>query len=236
MPISVIIPAYGHAEFLLESITSVLVSSPEVVGQLVVVADGDRECYGVSKAVDDVRVLSLLLESNNGSYIAQNTGIRHASCDWITFVGADDILAPRRLERMLELAESVGPKAVVNSWHKKLFEGGTLGKMNTEALGGVFMYHRSMLAELGGFRAWPCTADSDLYWRAMRNRGRRAVVMRPLYLYRQHGDQLTKREDTAFGSDARKRYELMARGSKEIFVEAATGAIEEQTPAQQGVV
>ena len=130
---------------------------------------------------------------------------------------------------LLDIATPLGWRAVANTWHRKMSAAGTPAKLGSEALGGVFMYSREMLDKLGGFKDWPCSADTDMYNRAIEAGGIRAIHKKPTYLYRQHGEQITKRAATAFGAPLRLAYQSAASHVEDIHVKLATGCVKERT-------
>lgn len=93
--ISVIIPCYNDGAYLRESVNSVLVQQGEfLLSEVVVVDDGSDDAAtldALSNLSDDPRVLTLPNEEPKGPGGARNTGVRHASGDWIVFLDADDV-------------------------------------------------------------------------------------------------------------------------------------------------
>lgn len=227
--VDVIIPVRDHAEFLGAAIESVFASTGGVEPHVIVVSDGDQDAHTVAlQMAQGRRMTAILLEGHSGAYIAINTGLRERLSTWVTFCGADDMFEPRRLEAMIEVAEDAGEMAIANTWHTKMDESGRRLKLSSETLGGVFMYHREMVEALGGFRPWPCSADTEFYHRAIMRGGVRRIRSKPTYLYRKHANQLTSREGTRFGSDVRRRFESDMMEPKQIYVEPVYGRVIER--------
>lgn len=194
----------------------------------IVVCDGDEDAFRVASWWRDGSVTALLLGEQSGPYVAMNTGLAESTAEWITFCGADDEYADGRIKQLLNLSRVYGWTSVLNTWHEKIDRKGRHIKGGTEALGGVFMYHRNMMERLGGFEAWPCSADTDLYRRAIDAGGHRAIVKRPLYRYRQHGNQITHRGATSFGSKVRNAYESIMAIKRPTHVEPKCADIVER--------
>lgn len=100
--VSVVIPAYNAEHTLPETLASALDQTYRDF-EVVVVDDGSTDdTAGVARGVGDdrVRVISV---ANGGVARARNTGIREASGEFITFLDADDLWRPTKLERQIEL-------------------------------------------------------------------------------------------------------------------------------------
>ena len=227
--VDVIIPVRGHAKYLGGAIDSIFDSSGDIEPHVIVVSDADRAAYDVAaKRMSGGNMTAVLLEEHSGAYIAINTGLRERLSTWVTFCGADDMFEPQRLEWMVGASADAGEMAIANTWHTKMDEAGRRLKLSSETLGGVFMYHHKMIDALGGFRPWPCSADTEFYHRAIIRGGQRRIRSKPAYLYRKHKDQLTSREATRFGSDVRRRYESDMMEPKQVYVEPVFGRVIER--------
>ncbi len=103
--ISVIIPVYNAEDFLEEAILSVF-SQTYTDWELILVDDGstDRSSLICDKASKQNNRVTVVHTSNNGVSHARNVGLKLAKGAYITFVDADDLLAPSALETMLNVA------------------------------------------------------------------------------------------------------------------------------------
>jgi len=109
-PVSVVIPAYNAERFVGEAIASVLAQTCKP-SEIIVVNDGstDRTADRVAAFVD----VKLASKQNGGPGSARNFGLRHATQPLVAFLDADDLWAPRKLERQIEvLRRSGAPKFV----------------------------------------------------------------------------------------------------------------------------
>jgi glycosyltransferase involved in cell wall biosynthesis len=113
--VSVIMPNFNKGPYIEHSIRSVLAQTLTDF-ELVIVDDGstDGSIETVEKmAKHDGRVRLIKHERNQGVAAARNTGIRSATSKVLTFIDSDDLFAPERLRRIVEvLADS---EAVVYS-------------------------------------------------------------------------------------------------------------------------
>lgn len=94
--VSVIIPAYNQAEFIPEAIDSVLGQSQQD-WELIVVDDGSTDATATAvQAYADPRI-RYVYQENRGLPGARNSGIRHATGEYLAFLDADDYYHPEKL-------------------------------------------------------------------------------------------------------------------------------------------
>lgn len=113
--VSVIVPVYNAAEYLDGCISSILASTYADF-ELILVDDGSTDASGdVCDAYADmdsrVRVVHTV---NMGVSAARNTGIDAARGAFLTFVDADDIVAPEMIGRLRSTINADTPASVVN--------------------------------------------------------------------------------------------------------------------------
>jgi len=102
MKISVIIPTYNRANFLLKTIQSVLDQSI-LPYEIIVVDDGSTdETQAIIKDSPFYDKLIYLRQENKGVSSARNRGIDIAKGEWICFLDSDDIWYPSKLEKQIE--------------------------------------------------------------------------------------------------------------------------------------
>lgn len=102
-PLSIIVPAY-NVESTLDDCLSSIVSQSFADWELWLVDDGSTDRTTVlcdHWAAKDKRI-SVLHQSNKGLSGARNSGLEHAQGLYVTFVDADDKLAPDTLIRLME--------------------------------------------------------------------------------------------------------------------------------------
>lgn len=104
--VSVIIPLYNAETTIAAALDSVRLQTYQGIVETIVVDDG---CTDAS--VEQVRryqklfpdfAITLLRQQNKGVSAARNTGIRHASGEFIALLDADDVWFPGKLERQTE--------------------------------------------------------------------------------------------------------------------------------------
>ncbi len=112
--VSVIISAYNAAQFIAQTLDSVLSQTLEDI-EIIVVDDGstdDTAAIVSEYAAKDPRV-SLLRQSNQFAGVARNNGMAHASGEYYYFLDADDYIEPEALALMLQNAQEHDADIVV---------------------------------------------------------------------------------------------------------------------------
>lgn len=104
--VSVVIPTYGRADYLLAAIDSVLAQT-RPPGEIIVVDDGspDDTADRVASLVRAGRVRYVRRE-NGGLAAARNTGAAHAAGAFLLFLDDDDLLVPTALEALVDALET----------------------------------------------------------------------------------------------------------------------------------
>lgn len=107
--ISVLVPAYNVAPWLPDCLDSVLAQTYQNL-EIIVVDDGSTDNTGAildSCVQKDGRIVAIH-QKNAGLVAARETGIAHATGDYVTFVDGDDTIAPDMYERLLSNALKYG--------------------------------------------------------------------------------------------------------------------------------
>ncbi|MFM6154725.1 MAG: glycosyltransferase family 2 protein [Cuspidothrix sp.] len=110
--VSVIIPVYNCDHYLSEAIKSVLEQTYEPV-EIIVVDDGstDKTAQIITGFDDDI---NYIYQNNSGPATARNTGLKIAKGEIITFLDADDIWSPNKLQLQQEyLLENPSAEVVI---------------------------------------------------------------------------------------------------------------------------
>jgi cellulose synthase/poly-beta-1,6-N-acetylglucosamine synthase-like glycosyltransferase len=190
------------------------------IHEVIVVDDGssDGSPALVRSKFPTVRVIE---QRNQGVAVARNTGIEAAHAEWIAFVDADDIWLPGKLDQQFALAEAETDAQVIYSawevWTSSQLEpvapwlaallatasderrwAGPSGwiypqlLLSCEVWTSTVLIKASLLKQIGGFDpGLRIGEDYDLWLRASRE-SRILRVPRPLALYRQHQQNITR--------------------------------------------
>lgn len=121
--ISVIIPVYNGEETIQETIESVL-NQTFTDFELLVINDGSEDAtLKVVEHIQDPR-LKVFSYANAGQATSRNRGIALASGEYISFIDADDLWTPDKLQAQLKALQDNPQAAVAYSWTKCIDESG----------------------------------------------------------------------------------------------------------------
>jgi glycosyltransferase involved in cell wall biosynthesis len=98
-PISVIIPVYNIADYITETIDSILNQSIKP-REIIIINDGstDNTVELISEKYKDISLLKIFSQKNQGAGEARNLGITMSTSDFIFFCDSDDIITPGLFE------------------------------------------------------------------------------------------------------------------------------------------
>lgn len=99
--VSVIMPSYNTAQYIKESIQSVL-NQTYTNWELIIVDDCSTDNTDeVVSIINDSRIRYFKNKKNSGAAISRNKALREAKGQWIAFLDSDDIWMPEKLERQI---------------------------------------------------------------------------------------------------------------------------------------
>ncbi len=241
MNVSVVIPLFNAKAWIEETLASVR-DQREVI-EVVLIDDRSQD--------DSARVASAFLdrfdmagkvittEENVGPSAARNLGWQSASGEWIQFLDADDLLAPRKIQLQYDRTQSVSDEVAVlySPWrriglekgrwcpygpviHADLDDDPLVGVLLDREFGrvGPTLIRRRALEVVGGFSAkMTLGEDLDLMLRiAMAGFTFQSVASsEPLFFYREVSDSLWHRSDEDVNA---RRYLVHAVRNAELFV------------------
>jgi glycosyltransferase involved in cell wall biosynthesis len=217
--VSVIIPAFNAAEYIRQTLDSVIAQTyPKI--EVIVVDDGSSDTTSAvvkEFAARDARI-ELVQQSNAGAGAARNTAIRKARGKYIAPLDADDFWFPEKLEKQVARLEQCGSETgLVYCWSMLIDQRGELfgdcsqtveGRLRRAVIlrnivgnGSVPLFRATTIekvglyltrAEQGG--AQGCE-DWDLYLRIAEHFDVR-VVPEYLMAYRQAGSSMSANAET----------------------------------------
>ena len=114
--ISVIIPTYNRADFIGETIQSVL-GQTYADFELIVLDDASTDDTAqVVARFDDERLIYIYQENNVGETAARNAGLTHARGELVSFLDSDDCMLPHNLETLVALLDARPEVSVAYGW------------------------------------------------------------------------------------------------------------------------
>lgn len=100
--ISVIIPTYNHANFLVKSIQSVLSQDYSNLELLIIDNHSDDNTNEVIASFSDNRIRTLKIHNDGVIAASRNLGIMESKGEWIAFLDSDDIWYYNRLSTVID--------------------------------------------------------------------------------------------------------------------------------------
>jgi glycosyltransferase involved in cell wall biosynthesis len=199
--ISCVVPVYNGAEFLPEALDSILAQSMRPT-EIIVIDDGSTDSTAeVAKAYS--QHVTYQRQANAGPASARNRGIGLATGHFISFLDADDLWHPSKLQRQMRALES-NPAAgmcityLQNFWVEALsherdrLRDHDFAKPMPGYVCQCLLARRSVFDTVGRFdETKRLGEDQDWYLRAARAGIEKEVVSEPLVYRRIHGKNMT---------------------------------------------
>lgn len=178
--VSIIIPTYNRAPWLMEAVESVFKQTVQDF-ELIIIDDGSTD--GSADILQKVsRPFLYRFQKNQGVSRARNQGLFSAKGKWIAFLDSDDLWLPKKLESQLQFF-SDHPQALICQTEEIWIRNGrrvNRGKKHQKFSGDIFapalklclvspsavMIQRDLLEKVGYFdEALPACEDYDLWLR-----------------------------------------------------------------------
>src|SRR5690349_12484134 len=114
---SIVVPLYNKAEYLINTIDSVLAQTFQKF-EILIINDGSTDdSLRIANSIQHPSI-KVFDKRNEGVSAARNFGMDHASCEYIAFLDADDFWEPEYLEQMSVLISQNGECGMFASAHK----------------------------------------------------------------------------------------------------------------------
>lgn len=198
--ISVVIPVYNGEKTILETIKSVLNQTFSDF-ELIIINDGSHDkTLEMVEHIQDSR-LKVFSYPNAGLSASRNRGFSRASGEYISFIDADDLWTPDKLEAQLTALQENPKAGVAYSWTNYINESGhfchrgsyltVTGNVQGKLLllnflenGSNPLIRRQALTEVGGFDESLLAAEDWDMWLRLAARYDFVCVPSPQILYR----------------------------------------------------
>lgn len=100
--VSILIPCYNAEAWLAETLESALEQTWSHK-EIIVVDDGSEDCSLEIAKTFEPRGVKVISQQNRGASAARNRALQEAQGDFIQYLDADDLLAPDKIERQVQL-------------------------------------------------------------------------------------------------------------------------------------
>lgn len=201
--VSVCITAYKVKDYIKECLDSVVNQSwfkTHDNWEIIVGVDGCEETLEYLKTIMHLykHLQVFMMDSNRGTYITSNTIMSNATYENLFRFDSDDIMRPNLVETIMNKKED----NVLVRYCMKDFGG--IHPLVAVAHGTIYI-KKSVFLKYGGFRAWTCGADTEIYSR-LQNIEKVKTINDILMLRRVHNDSLYHSKETGRRSELRKKY------------------------------
>lgn len=198
--ISVVIPVYNGEKTIRETINSVLNQSFQDL-ELIVINDGSTDkTLQIVSSVQDER-LKIFSYHNAGLAASRNRGISLAKGEYISFIDADDLWTPDKLEAQLRALQENPQAAVAYSWtncideSSEFLRAGTYITFNGDVYanlllsnfidnGSNVLIRTNVFQEMGNFDESLTSGEDWDMWLRLASRYHFVAVSQPQILYR----------------------------------------------------
>lgn len=109
--VSVVVAVFNGEQYLEQTLNSIIEQTYQNIELIVVDGASTDRTHQILQKFND-KIDYWISEPDNGIYDAWNKAIKASSGEWISFVGADDILLPTAIEQYLQHIESLKPQTV----------------------------------------------------------------------------------------------------------------------------
>ncbi len=196
--ITVVVPVYNGARFLLDAIDSIRAQGHEPI-EIIVVDDGSVDDIDAAIAALPIDV-RFFKQPNSGPSAARNRGIMDASGDFIAFLDVDDLWPEGNLKRLLTVMRQDQAIDVVHGFGQLMHHDEQSGRFTfsgspREAFPyyiGAGLYRREAFRKVGLFDVdLPLAEDTDWYQRAYESELNVQRIEEVTLHVRRHGDNMT---------------------------------------------
>lgn len=221
--VSIVMPTYNRAHFLKEALENRL-SQTYANLEVIVVVDGcTDETSELLAGYSDPRIKVVINETNLGFTRALNVGFSHATGEYMTWTGDDDLYTADAITAMVNVLDTEPDIHFVYAdyWIVDYDTGRKLSLervadpdtlCDSNGVGLCFLYRRQVYETLGGCDPAAHLAEDYEYWLRIHQQFRMHPIHLALFYYRDHPGTLTNQKGTIH-----KRWRLISKVKRERF-------------------
>jgi len=244
--VSTIVPTYNYAHFLRDCVNSIIQQTYKDF-EIVVIDDGSTD---ETRAIVESLIESnpgvqirYIYQNNQGPAAARNHGIREAQGEYIAFCDADDVWAPEKLDKQLDLFEQDPELAMIFSDMSQQVEDGCYEEsyfhkrgINPEKFTNVYskliernnfiipttvVLRRKILDDVGIFDERYRVGEDYELWLRIAKKYKIGYIDKPLVIRFSHEGSISRTKDVYCRDNIRITKELLSRyefSKKERFI------------------
>jgi glycosyltransferase involved in cell wall biosynthesis len=206
--ITVVVPVYNGERTIQETLLSITKQAFKEI-EILIINDGSQDTtLEIIKQVKDERI-KVFTYPNRGLAASRNRGLANAKGEYVSFIDADDLWTPDKLESQYKALQENPQAALAYSWTDYIDKNGHILRsgLQVTANGNVYekllirnflengsnaLFKTDALRKIGGFdESLPCVEDWDLYLRLSANYNFVCVPI-PQILYRVSTNSISK--------------------------------------------
>lgn len=227
--VSIVLPTYNGAQYLRESVESVLAQTFQD-WELIIVNDcstDETPQIADEYASRDMRIKVIHNAVNKRLPESLNVGFREAKGRYLTWTSDDNRFLPTAIDEMQSYLNIRDEVAMVSAGMEYIDADGNVTGMAPyyddyliwakDLVGACFMYRREALAVVGEYDSDKVYVEDYDYWLRIRSKmGKIECLQKKLYQYRRHGGSLTATKENEIRmqrSGLRLEYEKQIFGS-----------------------
>ncbi len=205
--VTVYITNHNYADFLQESIESVLTQNYQDF-ELIIIDDGSTDdSREIIQKYTDHEKTRIIFQENKGLNHSINVALNASRGEYIMRLDADDFLDPNALLVMAnELDKDDSLALVFPDYYYVNKEGNVIGQerrndfqdevtlLDRPPHGACTLFRKRVLLEIGGYSTDYTCQDNYYVWLKIINKHPVKNVNLPLFYYRRHGDNLTENQ------------------------------------------
>lgn len=210
--LSVVIPTFDNANYLVECLKSVIDSSKRCCNYEILL--GIDNCYETVSLLSRHSIFSkkcikiFFFSKKVGPYIIRNSLAKIAKYDNILFFDSDDVLMKNSVKILMD---KFSGKEILKYKFYNFVHGRDYNDVENLALSvifshGSFLIKKQKFMEMNGFFGWKCGADTEFDERCIGIKQPIHSLDVPLFYRRYHGENVTMKPETGINSKIRQKY------------------------------
>jgi len=196
MNISIIIAAFNTAKYIEQCLDSIINQTYfrkyDVKYEILIGIDA---CESTKIKIDDIKykykdLIIYYFYENSGPYNVLNELIKNVKYENILRFDSDDFMIPTMIEKIINHNNKCD---LIRFMYYEYFNDNNIKSILNHHAHGTIFFNKKILLELGGYKNWRCSADSDFLKRfRMLKKYKECLINERLFYYRRHDNNLTK--------------------------------------------
>jgi glycosyltransferase involved in cell wall biosynthesis len=202
---SIIVTAYKTFNYIEECLDSIMLQTYFINSdnyEILLGIDGCTETLSVVKKIHGKypKLRVFFMSKNMGTYVTSNTLLSQVKYDKIIRFDSDDVMLP---DMIFRINSNIDTYDVIRLKFNNFNDGETISIIYPHMAHGVMCYKKHVIDDLGGYKDWPCGADTDLVFR-FKSEYKVFIEEATSFYRRVHSGALTRNTKTGMNTQLRK--------------------------------